>query len=91
MDQIDRTKEINLLKTARGQIDGIIRMMEDGRYCIDISKQVLSVQALLKKVNLEVLEKHLHHCVSHAFESGTEEDKAEKINEILTVLDKYYK
>ncbi|MDO4288370.1 MAG: metal-sensing transcriptional repressor [Eubacterium sp.] len=91
MDKIDRSKELNLLKTARGQIDGIIKMIEDGRYCIDVSKQVLSVQALLKKVNLQVLEQHLHHCVSHAFEQGTEAEKEEKISEILMILDKYYK
>lgn len=91
MDKFDRSKELNLLKTARGQIDGIIKMIEDERYCIDISKQVLSVQALLKKVNLRVLEQHLHHCVSHAFESGNAEEKEIKIEEILTILDKYYK
>ena len=51
MEGIDRTKELNLLKTARGQMDGIIKMLEEGRYCIDISKQVLAVQALLKKAD----------------------------------------
>lgn len=91
MTGIDRTRELNLLKTARGQIDGIIKMLEDDRYCIDISKQVLAVQALLKKTNLTILEKHLHHCVADAFANGTEDDKNEKIEEILTILDKYYK
>ncbi len=88
---MDRSKELNLLKTARGQIDGIIKMLEDDRYCIDISKQVLAVQALLKKTNLTILEKHLHHCVADAFEHGSEEEKNIKIEEILTILDKYYK
>ena len=44
----DKTKVLNLLKTSKGQIDGIIRMVEEDRYCVDISKQILSVQALLK-------------------------------------------
>ncbi len=66
MEGIDRTKELNLLKTARGQMDGIIKMLEEGRYCIDISKQVLAVQALLKKANLQILEQHMHHCVTDA-------------------------
>lgn len=79
------------MKTARGQIDGIIKMLEDGRYCIDISKQILAVQALLKKTNLKVLENHMHSCVVHAFEEGSDADKEEKIEEIITILDKYYK
>lgn len=55
---MDRSAELNLLKTARGQIDGIIKMLENDRYCIDVSKQILAVQALLKKTNLEILKNH---------------------------------
>lgn len=40
---------MNLLKTSKGQLEGIIKMVEDDRYCVDISKQLLAVQALLKK------------------------------------------
>ena len=47
----DKKQVLNLLKTSRGQMDGIIRMLEEDRYCVDISKQILSVQALLKKAN----------------------------------------
>ena len=39
------------LKIARGQLDGILRMVEDNRYCIDISNQLLATQALLKSAN----------------------------------------
>lgn len=88
---IQRNKELNLLKTAYGQIAGILEMIENDRYCIDISKQILAVQGLLKKANLEVLRKHLSHCVADAFEHGTEQAKQEKIDEILVVLDKYYR
>lgn len=91
MDTIDRKKELNLLKTARGQIDGIIKMLEDDRYCIDVSKQVLAVQALLKKANLLILEKHMHHCVADAFKNGSKNERDTKIEEIITILDKYYK
>jgi len=57
----ERKKALQLLKTARGQIDGIIKMIEEGRYCIDISNQILASQALLKKSNLEILKGHLNH------------------------------
>ena len=39
------------LKTARGQIDGLIKMVEEDRYCLDISNQLLATQALLKRAN----------------------------------------
>ena len=56
---VKKDKEImNLLKTSKGQLEGIIKMVEDDRYCVDISKQILAVQALLRKINLKILEKH---------------------------------
>lgn len=88
METKDRSAELNLLKTARGQLDAIINMVEKDRYCIDISKQILAVQGLLKKTNLEILKKHMNSCVKDAFEKGNGEDK---IDEIMLVLDKYYR
>jgi len=85
---IKHKNTINLLKTAKGQIDGIIKMIQDNRYCVDISKQILAVQALLKKANLELLDKHIRTCVSEAISKG-EGDK--KIQEILNIIDKYAK
>lgn len=73
------------LKTAKGQIEGIIKMIEDDRYCIDVSNQIFAVQSLLKKSNLIILENHLSHCVKDAFENG---DGDEKIKEIMMILDK---
>ena len=53
------------LKTARGQIDAVIKMIEDGRYCIDISNQLLAIQSLIKNANNEVLSNHLNNCVKN--------------------------
>ncbi|MHB8070751.1 MAG: metal-sensing transcriptional repressor [Candidatus Cryosericum sp.] len=79
-------KALETLKTARGQIDGIIRMVEEDRYCIDVSKQILSVTALLKKANITILRQHLSTCVAEAAQAGAGQ---EKIDEIVLVLDKY--
>ena len=76
------------LKTSRGQIDGIIKMIEEERYCIDISKQVLSAQSLLKKANMEILRGHVKTCVKDAVEQGKGD---EKIEEIFKVIDSYGK
>ncbi|MDH5509758.1 MAG: metal-sensing transcriptional repressor [Nitrospinota bacterium] len=74
------------LKTARGQLDGIVRMVEEERYCVDISKQILSIQSLLKKANMEILKGHIKTCVKHAVEEG---EGDEKIDEIFSLIDRY--
>ncbi len=79
---------MNLLKTSKGQIEGIMKMIEDERYCVDISKQILAVQALLKKTNLQILDRHIKSCVKQAFEEGHGD---EKVDEIIEILDKYAK
>ena len=80
----DREKTMRLLKTARGQIDGILKMIDENRYCIEISNQIMACQAILSKVNKEVLNAHLCNCVLHS--SG--EDSKEKLQEISAILDK---
>ena len=81
-------KVMRLLKTARGQIDGLIKMVEDGRYCIDISNQLMATQAILRNINREVLHNHLGCCVKEAFEQG---DSQKKLQEIMEVIDKLSK
>mgnify|MGYP001235181018 CR=1 FL=1 len=76
----------SLLKTARGQVDGILRMIDEDRYCIDVSKQVMAAIALLKKANLVILRQHIDTCVKDAVRT----DKgAEKVEEIALILEKY--
>ena len=84
----DKAKVTRLLKTARGQLDGLLKMVDDDRYCIDISNQLMATQAILRSVNKEVLHAHLECCVKEAFEKG---DAPIKIEEIMGVVDKLSK
>ncbi len=77
-----------LLKTARGQLDGLLQMVEDDRYCIDISNQLMATMAILKKVNAQILDEHLQHCMTEALTVG---DAAEKVDEIMMVIRKLSK
>ena len=81
----EKKKAVQALKTVSGQVEGIIRMIEEGRYCIDISNQIFAASALLKKANLLVLQQHMNHCVKHAVETG---DAEEKISEMMGILSK---
>lgn len=73
------------LKTAKGQIDAVIKMIEEGRYCIDVSTQLLAIQSLVKNANQEVLSNHLTHCVKNAVNA---KDADEKIEEIIKIMNK---
>ena len=84
----DRDKITKLLKTAKGQIDGLLKMVEDDRYCIDISNQLLSTEAILRKVNKEILHDHINCCVEGAC---TNDDQRKKIVEIMEIVDKLSK
>ena len=85
----EKIKALNALKTSKGQIEGIIKMIEEGRYCIDISNQIVASQSLLKKANMLILKQHLNHCVKEAFLSNEGEKKVDEIIELLSrVVDK---
>lgn len=81
----EKKQALQALKTARGQIDGIIKMIEDGRYCIDISNQIFASSAMLKRANLLILKQHMNHCVLEAAEQG---QGGEKIDEVIEILSK---
>ena len=85
-----KEKAAQKLKTVRGQIDGIIKMIEEDRYCVDISTQILSAIGLLKKANIDILNSHIRSCVKDAILEGEDEGE-EKIEEIINIVDKYIK
>ena len=81
-----KKQALQALKTAKGQIEATIRMLEEGRYCVDISNQIIASQALLKKANLLILRQHMEHCVTEAFQQGSGSEKIEEIIEILAKI-----
>lgn len=82
----DHTQVTRLLKTARGQIDGILKMIEEDRYCLDVSHQLMATQSILKKANRMVLKAHMDCCVREAVESGAPEEKLEELALLMDQL-----
>lgn len=80
-----------LLRTARGQIDGILKMVEEDKYCMDISHQLLACEAILRKTNREVLRGHMEGCVQDALSSTDPEEKSRKIEELVALIEKMSK
>jgi DNA-binding FrmR family transcriptional regulator len=61
---------LNRLKTVRGHLDGIIRMVESDAYCVDVMKQISAVQSSLERANRVMLHNHLETCFSSAVLKG---------------------
>lgn len=72
------------LNMAKGQLEGIIKMVDDDRYCIDISHQLLASIAILKKVNQKVLKAHLEGCVKNTLTP----ESSQKIDEIIEIMNR---
>lgn len=87
----DKTKTLRKLKTVRGQLDGLIKMVEDDRYCIDISNQLMASISILKNINKDVLSSHLEHCVYDAINKKDDLNAKKKISEMEEVIRKLIK
>ncbi|MFT8313798.1 MAG: metal-sensing transcriptional repressor [Clostridium sp.] len=79
----EKLDAVKALKTSKGQIEGIIKMIEEGRYCIDVSNQIIAAQSLLKKANMLILKQHLNHCVKDAFMHDNGDKKVDEIIDLL--------
>lgn len=82
----NRKKIYNRLKRIRGQIDGIIKMVEEDKYCLDVSTQLMAVSAAVNSCNREVLSSHLQSCVKDSLVNGKEIDVEQKIEEIEKII-----
>lgn len=82
----DREEAKKYLKTAKGQIEGILKMIDEGRYCIDISNQIVAAEKQIKKANMLILKGHLNSCVKDAFLNDGGEEKVDEVIEIFDRL-----
>lgn len=73
--EYDKNSTTHRLKIVMGQLNGLVKMIEDEKYCLDIITQSLAVQNALKEIEKIILEGHIHSCVVDQMKSG-EEDKA---------------
>jgi DNA-binding FrmR family transcriptional regulator len=83
--------EIVPLRRIEGQIRGVQKMIEEKRYCIDILTQLSSVAGAIKRVEENILNRHLRGCVRDSFTKGSKEDREAKINEVIDVLSNFRK
>ncbi len=85
------SEQLVYLKKIEGQVRGLQKMVEEGRYCVDIITQVHSVIGALYRVEDKIFRKHLDNCVAGALKGSSEKEKQDKINEIMELIARFRK
>lgn len=75
------------LKTVEGHLRGVIRMVEEDAYCIDVIRQIQAVEAALNKVSSRILEDHLNSCVITAIQGNDKKERERVLKEITEVFE----
>jgi DNA-binding FrmR family transcriptional regulator len=86
MDEKHKTDVARRLKSIKGHVTGIEKMLADDAYCIDVIKQIQAVQAALNKVSAQLLENHLNSCVVTAVRSDDKRERERVLDEIADVF-----
>lgn len=76
---MSKPEALQRLRSARGHLDAVIRMLEDDRYCIDVLHQLGAVQAALERSGESILDGHLRTCVADAYADGRIDDVADEL------------
>jgi DNA-binding FrmR family transcriptional regulator len=88
MERSNEAGLLNRLHRVEGQVRGIARMVEEGRYCIDVLTQIRAVRAALARVETEMLKDHLGHCIEGAITAGDKDEQRRKAGELIALLER---
>lgn len=89
MDPTTREKVLARLRRIAGQVEGIARMIEEDRYCVDALLQIAAAQAALGQAGNLVLRSHVETCVADALSRGKTAERKQKIDELMDVVSRY--
>ena len=85
-DHPSHQSQLSALKRVEGQIRGVIKMIDEGKYCIDVLNQIKAAKAALGRVESNVLKKHVESCVKASFKNKESIDS--KVEELLKLINK---
>jgi DNA-binding FrmR family transcriptional regulator len=89
MDSQTKAKALGRLRRIEGQVQGIQRMVEEDKPCVDILLQVTAVQGAVEQVQKLLLGQHLESCVAEAVRAGSSRDRQRKMEELLDVFSRF--
>ena len=85
----DKASLVKRLHRIEGQVRGIERMVEEGRYCVDVLTQIAAVNTALESLAFKLLDDHVNHCVAGAMASGDRDVAEEKSRELLAAVHRF--
>jgi CsoR family transcriptional regulator, copper-sensing transcriptional repressor len=83
----NKENALRRLRTVEGHLRGVIRMVEQDEYCIDVIRQIQAVESALNKVSTQILENHLSSCVTTAIQGNNPEERERVLHEITEVFE----
>ena len=89
MDADTKGRALGRLRRIEGQVQGIQRMVEEDKYCVDILLQLAAVQGAVEQVQKLVLGQHIETCVSEAIRSGNAPERQKKVGELMEVFSRF--
>ena len=89
MDPDTKHRALTRLRRIQGQVQGIQRMLEEDKYCVDIMLQLSAVQGALEQVSKLLMHRHIESCVTDSLKTGSDRDRAKKIEELIEVFSRY--
>ena len=87
----DKPALIKRLHRIEGQVRGIEKMVDDDRYCIDITTQIAAVNTALESLGFQLLDSHVNHYVADALASGTKKEATAKTEKLPTAVHRFAK
>lgn len=84
---MENNNTIRRLKIIEGHLRGVIRMVEQDTYCIDVIRQIQAVESALNKVSTKILEDHLNSCVITAVQGTDKKERERVLKEIAEVFE----
>ena len=84
---MENENTLRRLKTIEGHLRGVVRMVEEDSYCIDVIRQIQAVESALNKVSAQILENHLNSCVTTAIQGNNPKERERVLKEITEVFE----
>lgn len=89
MDAETKQRALARLRRIQGQIQGVQRMIDEEKYCVDIMLQISAIQGALEQVSKILMARHIESCVQDSMRAGSEKERARKIEELIGVFSRY--
>lgn len=89
MDPETKRRALHRLRRIQGQVQGVQRMVEEDKYCVDTMLQISAIQGALEQVSKILMHRHIESCVMDSMQAGSERERAQKIEELIGVFSRY--